>query len=86
MAEKRFFYAIMVFVFRCWIFHRRVPKYNVDVFINAVVTDGTDLSTGFSVFLFILRKFEEDFPFKSQQFEEKTAEYLKLTGKCATIS
>lgn len=50
MAEKRFFYAIMVFVFRCWIFHRRVPKYNVDVFINAVVTDGTDLSTGFSVF------------------------------------
>ena len=40
----------------------------------------------FPYFLFILRKFEEDFPFKSQQFEEKTAEYLKLTGKCATIS
>jgi hypothetical protein len=27
-----------------------VPKYNVDAFINAVVTDGTDLSAGFSVF------------------------------------
>lgn len=28
----------------------------------------------FPYFLFILRKFEEDFPFKSQQFEEKTAD------------